>query len=167
VTELAFLSPSDCAEGVRLVSPLARALAPAGPRDSPRDMSHLGKIEVRGDLDDVDLAHRVVRFGRERALVLCPPEHVPELLTELRRHVRFVLDQTAAFAALEIAGDRLLRRLTDLDPAALPAAGALARVRAVVDRSDGDTFLVLVAQEHGHYVCECVLDALEGLEEGR
>jgi hypothetical protein len=163
VTELAFLSPSACAAGVRLVSPLARALAPAGPRDSPRDMSHLGKIEVRGELDSVDLPDRVVRFGGERALVLCEAGEVPELLAELREQFRFVLDQTAAYAAIEIAGEDLLRRLTDLDPRELPAAGAFARVRAIVDRSAGDTFLVLVAQEHGHYVCECVLDALDGL----
>jgi hypothetical protein len=164
VTELAFLSPSACAAGVRLVSPLARALAQAGPRDGLRDISHLGKIEVRGELDGVGLSYRVVRFGRERALVLCDPEEVPELLAELQRQFRFVLDQTAAFAGVEIAGERLFRRLTDLDPAGLPAAGAFARVRAIVDRSGDDAFLVLVAQEHGHYVCECVLDAVEGLE---
>jgi hypothetical protein len=163
MTELAFLSPSACAAGVRLVSPLARALAQAGPGDSPRDMSHLGKIEVRGELDSVEAPDRVVRFGRDRALVICEADDVPELLAELRQQFRFVLDQTAAFAAIEIAGEDLLRRLTDLDPAELPAAGAFARVRAIVDRSDDDTFLVLVAQEHGHYVCECVLDALDGL----
>jgi hypothetical protein len=164
VTELAFLSPSACAAGVRLVPPLARALAQAGPRDSPRDLSHLGKIEVRGELDPVDIPHRVVQFGAERALVICDAEEVPELLGELRQQFRFVLDQTAAFAAIEIAGEDLLRRLTDLDPGKLPAAGAFARVRAIVDRSAGITFLVFVAQEHGHYVCECVIDALAGLE---
>jgi hypothetical protein len=163
VTELAFLSPSACTAGVRLVSPLARALAQAGPRDSPRDMSYLGKIELRGELDLVDLPYRVIRFGADRALVVCEAPEVPELLVELRQQFRFVLDQTAAFAAIEVTGEDLLRRLTDLDPAGLPAAGTFARVRAIVDRSASDAFLVLVAQEHGHYVCECVLDALDGL----
>jgi sarcosine oxidase gamma subunit len=163
MTELAFLSPSACEAGVRLVSPLARVLAKVGPRDSPRDLSHLGKIEVRGELDGVDLSYRVVTFGPGRSLVLCEPDETLQAIEELRDQARFVLDQSAAFAAIEIGGEELLRRLTDLDPAALPAAGAFARVRAIVDRWGDDTFLVLVAQEHGHYVCEYVLDAMEGL----
>ncbi len=52
---------------------------------------------------------------------------------------------------------------TDLDLDALPAAGIFARIRGIVTRGDGDAFVVFVAQEHGHYVCEAVLDALEGL----
>ena len=163
MTELAFLSPSACRPEVRLVSPLARALARAG--DSPRDLSHLGKIEVRGSgsLDDVEIPYQLLRYGADRALVLCEAEQTPDLLAELREVFRWVGDQSAAFAAIEIRGEHLLRRLTDLDPEALPAAGSVARVRAIVARNDGDSFLVLVAQEHGHYLCEAVLDALEGL----
>ena len=65
---------------------------------------------------------------------------------------------------MAIEGERLMRRLTDLDLERLPAAGPFARVTAVILRDDGESFRVYVAQELGHYVAEAVLDALAGLE---
>jgi len=74
-------------------------------------------------------------------------------------------DATGALAGLAVTGERVLRRLTDLDLGSLPAAGPVAHVPAVVLRDGGERFRVYVAQELGHYLAECVLDALAG--EGR
>jgi hypothetical protein len=76
-------------------------------------------------------------------------------------------DATGALAGLAVTGERAMRRLTDLDLHALPAAGPFAHVPAVVLRDGGERFRVYVAQELGHYVAECVLDALAGLEGSR
>jgi hypothetical protein len=160
VTELAFLSPDRAltADGFepRAASPLARALA-----DDPRvrDLSGLGKIEVRGDLDALDVDAELVRITARRGLVLCPYERCAELRARLGGTV---IDRTGALAGLELEGDRALRRLTDLDLDALPAAGKFAEIPAVVLR-DGDRFRIFFPQEFAHYVGEVVLDTLDGL----
>lgn len=152
-----FLSPDRCDSSVRLVSPLQRALAGV---DSGRirDLSHLGKVEVRGDVTQFE-GH--VLGPRHGLYVHDGP--TAELRDSLAGRGFSVIDQTAAYAAFEIHGEDLLRRLTDLDLGALPASGVFARVRGIVTRGDGDAFVVFVAQEHGHYVVEAVLDALAGL----
>jgi hypothetical protein len=71
---------------------------------------------------------------------------------------------TAALAGLAFEGERLFRRLTDLDPGSLPTAGGFARVGAILVRDDGERFRVYFPQELGHYVAEFVLDAVAGLE---
>ena len=69
----------------------------------------------------------------------------------------------AALAAIAVEGDALLRRLTDLDLAALPASRAsVAGVQAFVARGEGG-FRIFFAQEYGHSVVEAVRDAQEGL----
>jgi hypothetical protein len=60
-------------------------------------------------------------------------------------------------------GARAMRRLTDLDLDALPAAGKVAEVPALVLR-DGSRFRIFFPQEFAHYVGEVVLDVLEGIE---
>jgi hypothetical protein len=160
VSELAFLSPDAARAGggfePRLASPLARALAE---QEAVRDLSLLGKIEVRGDVDELDVEAEAVRITPRRALVLCPYERC----AELRAHLAgTVIDVTAALAGLEFQGEQALRRLTDLDPAALPGVGKVAEVPAIVLR-DGDRFRLFVPQEYGHYVAEVVLDTLAGL----
>ena len=164
MTRLAFLSPDQAAPEVALASPLARALAGADPR-IVRDLSRLGKVEVHGDLDLVELepGEELVRLAPRRGLVL--REGSTAGLRERLGAAGFrVFDRTAAYAAIELRGEALLRRLTDLDLDALPAVGGLARgVQAIVLRDDPDTFRVLVPQELGHYVCEVVLDLSEGL----
>lgn len=163
MTSLDFLSPDRCAPQVALVSPLARALAGVDPA-RVLDLSHLGKLEVRGDVDalEPEPGDDFHRLGARHGLYVHDGP-TSSLRAELRERGFYVVDQTAAYAALEIRGEDLLRRLTDLDPAALPTAGILARVTAVVARGAGDAFVIFVAQEHGHYVAEAVLDALEGL----
>jgi hypothetical protein len=160
VTELAFLSPDRAVPGdafePRLASPLARALAGD---TRVRDLSLLGKLEVRGDVDAVDVDAEVVRITPHRALVICPYERCAELRAQLGGTI---IDLTGALAGLELDGERAMRRLTDLDLDALPAVGKVAEVPAVVLR-DGDRFRVFFPQELGHYVAEVVLDTLDGL----
>ena len=157
MTRLAFLSPDLARAGdgfePRLASPLARALAGD---TRVRDLSLLGKIEVRGEIDhhvDAD----VVQITPQRALVLCPYERCAELRARLGG-----IDLTGALAGLELEGEAAMRRLTDLDLDALPAVGKVAEVPAVVLR-DGDRFRIFFPQELGHYVAEVVLDTLDGL----
>ena len=85
--------------------------------------------------------------------------------TRLRGQAATVIDVTGALAALRIAGTSaptLMRRLTDLDLDALPAAGAVAHVPAIV-RGGGELFDLFWAQEYGHYLAHVVVDAAEGL----
>jgi hypothetical protein len=71
----------------------------------------------------------------------------------------------AGFAGLELTGAEaaaVLRRLTDLDLDALPAIGAVARVRTLVAATAGG-YRLFVAREHAEYLADCVVDAAEGL----
>jgi hypothetical protein len=161
VTELAFLSPdrarSEDLFDPRFASPLARVL---GGTTAVQDLSRLGKIEVRADVDAIDVPAEVVRITPWRALVLCPFEQCAELRARLPG---MVIDMTGALAGLELEGASAMRRLTDLDLEALPAAGNVAEVPALVLR-DGSRFRIFFPQEFAHYVGEVVLDVLEGLE---
>jgi len=141
----------------RFASPLARVLAGT---TAARDLSRLGKIEVRGDVETIDVDAEVIRITPRRALVLCPYERCAELRAQLPGTV---IDMTGALAGLELEGERAMRRLTDLDLEALPAAGKVADVPALVLR-DGPRFRIFFPQEFGHYVGEVILDVLAGLE---
>ncbi len=159
MTELAFLSVDRARSGngfePRFASPLARAL---NGTTQVRDLSRVGKIEVRGDVDAIDVDAEVIRLGPSRALVLCDYERCAVLRERLPG---LVVDLTGALAGLELEGMRVMRRLTDLDLDSLPAAGKVAEVPAIVLR-DGDRFRLFFPQEVGHYLAEVVLDALEG-----
>jgi hypothetical protein len=127
------------------------------------DLSRTGKLEVRGALDGADLPYEVVRITLEKALVLCPYEECAAVRAALQDEIRSVIDMTGALAGLRVHGERLLRRLTDLDLDALPAVGVVARIEAVVIRDDGESFRLFFPQEYGDYVAAVVLDTLEGL----
>jgi hypothetical protein len=162
VTELDFLSVdrarSDDVFEPRFASPLARVLAGT---TAVRDLSRLGKIEVRGDVDEIDVDAEVIRVTSRRALVLCPYERCAELRAQLPGTV---IDMTGALAGLELEGERAMRRLTDLDLEKLPATGPVARgVPALVQRLEGERFRLLVPQELGHYVCETAIDLAAGV----
>jgi hypothetical protein len=124
-----------------------------------QDLSRLGKIEVRGDVDAIDVDAEVIRITSRRALVLCPYERCAELRAELPG---IVIDMTGALAGLELDGERAMRRLTDLDLDALPAVGKVAEVPALVLR-DGSRYRLFFPQEYAHYMGEVVLDVLEGI----
>lgn len=156
MTELAFLSPDRCAPEVKLASPLARVAV--------RDLFGIGVLELRGELpSSVEAGEELVRLTPDRALLVTAGS--PAVARErLRGPGTRVYDLTAGFAALEVEGETLFRRLTDLDPAKLPAAGPVARgVGGVVTRTASGTFCILVPQEYGHYVAEVVLDLQQGL----
>jgi hypothetical protein len=164
MSSLAFLSPGGCAAET-LVSPLRRALADVDP-PRVRDLSLEGKVELRGDLDLVETqdGEELVRLSARRGLLLTDGDPV-ETVQRLRELGVLAYDATGALAGFAVEGEQLMRRLTDLELDALPAAGPFARVTAIVVRDDGERFRVYVPQELGHDVVVAVLDALVGLEQ--
>lgn len=162
MSPLSFLSAEGADPGVRLVSPLSRVL---GRARSVRDVSSIGKVELRGDLDGVELepGEQLVRITPRRGLLLTAGSSAAVCARHRAAGLR-AYDMTGALAALELEGEQLLRRLTDLEPGSLPAAGALARgVPGIVQRIGPETFRILVPQELGHYVAGVALDAADGL----
>jgi hypothetical protein len=161
MSSLAFLSPAAARVGEgfapREASPLARALDGA---TGIRDLSLLGKLEVRGAaVGDVGPDVDVVPITPTRTLVVGPPERCAELRAALPG---FVVDVSAALAGIALEGETLMHRLTDLDLATLPAAGKVAGVAAVVAADDGG-FRIFFPQEYGHSVVEAVRDLQAGL----
>jgi heterotetrameric sarcosine oxidase gamma subunit len=162
MSHLDFLSPDLAAADARWASPLERALAHAPPGID--DLSRTGVLEVRGELDGLDAARgEIIQLTPDRALVLCPFEEAGRLRTRLAGARRLVVDLSAGWAGLRVQGETLMRRLTDLDLDALPAAGIVAHVHALVVRDEGEAFRLYFAQEYGDSVAEAVIDAAEGL----
>jgi hypothetical protein len=110
----------------------------------------------------------VQRSPLERALRDAPSEvrdlslRVPEDAQHALREQGHAAETTSGLAGIQVTGERLLRRLTDLDLDALPATGLVAHVRATVLR-DGDEFRIFFPQEYADHVAEVVLDAIAGL----
>jgi len=162
VSELAFLSPGRATAEAVWRSPLERALRGAPPEIT--DLSLTGKIEVRGDLDSLDARGiELARITPIRGLVLCDFTKTVDVLQRLRSEF-LAIDMSATLAGLQVRGETLMRRITDLDLDALPAAGAVAHVQALVLR-DGDSFRLFFGQEYSDYLAEVVIDAWEGLQE--
>lgn len=152
MSTLEFLSPDLAAPEAVWRSPLERFLG-----DGIEDLSHLAKFEVRGEPNGVPEGAESVALTPERALVLCAWEDAARVRAELEAPT--VIDVSAALAGLRITSAKAMRRLTDLDLDALPAAGAFARIEAIVLAD----YRVFFPQEYGRYVCEAALDALEGV----
>jgi hypothetical protein len=151
VTRLSFLSPHEAR--VTPVSPL---------RDvEPRaftDVSSLGKLEVRGGVPQGALP-----IGPDRALLVVDGDPRP-MRDRLRSEGYRVYDMTAALGVVEVEGEVLMRRLTELDLDALPAIGSIARgTPAVIERLDDERFRLFVPQELSQFVREVVTDLTEGL----
>ena len=178
MSTLDFLSPARCAPE-SLASPLARALDtvsdtaprnhaglhPEGVRHRLVDLSLAGKVEIRGDLAlaELEAGDELVRLTPRRGLLLVAGDPV-EAVERLRDDGLLAYDMSGALAGIDLEGERLLRRLTDLDLDALPAAGGFARIGAILVRDEGDRFRAYFPQELGHYVAEVVLDTMAGLE---
>jgi hypothetical protein len=161
VSVLDFLSPSRCAEGTT-ASPLARALHDV---TGVEDRSLDGKLELRGNLSRVatEPGEELVRLSPRRGFLLT--QHGPaDLAARIRGQGVLAYDVTGGWAGLALEGERLMRRLTDLDLDKLPAAGPFARVNAIVLRDEGERFRAYVPQELGHDVAMHVLDVIRGLE---
>jgi sarcosine oxidase gamma subunit len=148
VTRLAFLSPHEA--GVAPVSPVRLSSG------AFTDVSQLGKLEVRADVEGIAIAPGrtlVVVDGDVRA-------ERDRLLAEGHR----VYDLTGALAALEVEGDDLMRRLTELDLDGLPAIGSIARgTTALVERRGEGRYRLFVPQELAQFVAEVVDDMAKGL----
>ena len=144
-------------------SPLERALREAPPEIA--DVSVTGKLEIRGDVGTLKTRSLdIVRVTPERALVLCDFTKTADLRAKLSERF-LVIDMSAALAGLQVRGETVMRRLTDLDLDALPAVGTVAHVQAYVLRDESNVFRLFFPQEYGHYVAEVVVDAVEGLGE--
>jgi hypothetical protein len=155
-----FLSPANAAADVAVVSPIRHALG-----EGITDLSHLGKLELRGQLDAVDAVagEELLRLAPRRGLLVTEGSPLAALERLRGAGVR-AYDVSAALAAFEFEGDDALRRLTELDPATFPTAGLIARgTRAVLDARGGGRYRVFVAQELAHSVAEVVLDTMRGL----
>jgi sarcosine oxidase gamma subunit len=163
VTDLAFLSPDQANPAAVWRSPLERALAGIDSSLGIRDVSRTGKIEVRGEIGELEVeGAEAVWISPHRALVLCDYDKAAEIRRLLSE--RFLaVDATGALAGLEVRGERLMRRLTDLDLDNLPAPGPVARVQAVVIRDADETFRIFFPQEYADYLGEVVTDLVRGL----
>jgi hypothetical protein len=160
VSRLAFLSPDESAAEVPRVSPLRDVRSPAY-----TDVSALGKLEVRGDVAEIDpvAGEELIAITPGRALLVVDGATGParERLTALGYRV---YDMTGALAALEVEGEDLMRRLTELDLGLLPATGSIARgTSAVIERREGERFRLFVPQELARFVAEVVTDMHAGL----
>ncbi|MFN0153852.1 MAG: hypothetical protein ACKVUT_05685 [Gaiella sp.] len=124
------------------------------------DLSHLGKLEVRG-AGDLPAAAGVVsyRISPRRSLVLCPGAQTAALHADLASRFELVLDVTAGLTVLAIAGPArrtVLERMTHLHET--PSSGEVAHVPVVhVLEVDGALWLVF-AQEFAHYLFEVAVD---------
>lgn len=133
------------------------------------DLSHLGKIEVRGS-GEAEESRDILTWYRirpDRSLVLTAYRDVFLTRSTLARRFPLVLDQTAALGILALVGPqtpRVLGRLTHLHE--LPASGMVSHVPAhVLDRGASGTWIVF-PQEYGHYLYEVALDAAQPLGGG-
>jgi heterotetrameric sarcosine oxidase gamma subunit len=132
------------------------------------DASHVAKLEVRGGEAPVDAEDReVLTVGPGRWIVLCRWEDRAALAEELRAGARrLVLDMTAAWTAIVLAGpeaERLLRRLGPV--AAVPGAGPVAGVPGRVVRRH-TALWVLVAAEYAQHAWDVCADLARPLEGG-
>ena len=163
MTRLSFLC-ADLVPPESRTSPLANALA-GDTAKVVRDVSDLGKLELRGDIGSVQAGdgEELVQLAPGRALLITQGS-AASARDRLSGSGLRVYDLTGSLAALEVEGDSLMRRLTELDLEALPATGPVVRgVPALVQRLDGERFRLFVPQELGHYVCETVLDLALGV----
>lgn len=161
MSDLTFLSPHEAASEAVWRSPLERALADAPPGIT--DISRMGKIEVRGDIGDLQLdGGEAIWITPRRALVICDHDQVARIRERVQGDF-LAVDMTAALAGLEVRGVTLMRRLTDLDLDNLPAPGPVAHVQAIVIRDEDEAFRFFFPQEYSDYIAEVVVDAAEGL----
>jgi sarcosine oxidase gamma subunit len=113
-----------------------------------------------------DPASPAWRSPLRRALADAPRE-VRDVTAEVGAAEEEALGPSAGLAGIEIQGphaEQSLRRMTDLDLARLPSVGALAHVRALVQRPEPQRLRIWFAQEYSDYLAHVVLDALEGVQ---
>jgi len=125
-----------------------------------RDPVHL---EVRGSVDSVQPAEgeRLLPLGPGRSLLVGARAGARE---RLAADGYLTYDMTAALTTLQLEGEDLLRRLTDLAPEQLPAVGSVARATQALIEPLGDSrFRLYVPRELGEYIADVVADLERGL----
>jgi len=132
------------------------------------DLSHLGKLEVRGDGPPEESKDVLVwyRIRPDLSLVLCAFRDTFLLRSTLARRFELVLDETGARGILALTGPEarsVLRRLTHLHE--FPSSGPLGHVGVHVLERDG-AYWIVFPQEYGHYLWEIAMDAAEQLGGG-
>ena len=160
MSRLTFLSPDESDAEVPRVSPLRHVLT-----DAFSDASALGKLEVRGNVSRLEplAGEELVPIGPDRALLVVDA-HTGAARERLLAEGYRVYDMSSALAGLEVEGEGLMRRLTELDLDRLPAIGAIARgTTALIERRGGERFRLFVPQELGQYVAEVISDLDAGL----
>lgn len=196
----AFLSPAAAAPGVGLRTPMERSHLAAGAEltdvDGWRvaaypaadaeaaatvtDLSHIGKLDVRGTAAELDSLTGGLVTGAARAddgvwtlrltpthgYVLCPFARVGALRERIGGPA---LDVSSAYAGVALGGERRLdvfNRSSGLDVresrfgAGRCMAGSVMRVPTLV-LNRGDDLVMLVAWEYGEYFWDAILDAGE------
>jgi hypothetical protein len=195
----AFLSPAAAAAGVGLRTPMERSHLAAGaaledvdgwrvaayPANGEAaatltDLSHLGKLDLRGSAEELDTLTGGLGPGAARAddgvwtlrltpthgYVLCP---FPRLRALRDRIGAAALDITSAYAAVALGGEGRLavfNRSSGLDVREARfgpgrcMAGSVMRVPTLV-LNRGDDLVMLVAWEYGEYFWDAILDAGE------
>jgi hypothetical protein len=121
------------------------------------------RLEVRGAIDALQPApgERLLPLGPDRALLVGARSGARE---RLAADGYLAYDMTAALTTVEVEGEDLLRRLTDLVPEQLPAVGSVARGTPALVESLGEArFRLYVPRELGEYVAEVVADLERGL----
>jgi glycine cleavage system aminomethyltransferase T len=192
----AFLSPA-AANGAALRTPMERYHLAAGatleqsdgwriavyePRNGLKawaaDVSHVGKLDVRGSAERIDELTGSLELGRAdstdgvwtlrlsptHAVVLCPFERVASIGERIGEGV---VDMTCGWAAVVLGGAvarDVFMRSSSLDvregtfPPGACMAGSVMRCPSIV-LNDGGRLWVLCGWEFGEYMWEALLDA--------
>jgi glycine cleavage system aminomethyltransferase T len=192
----AFLSPA-AANGVALRTPMERHHLAAGatleqsdgwriavyePRNGLKawaaDVSHVGKLDVRGSAERIDELTGSLELGRAdstdgvwtlrlspiHAVVVCPFERVASIGERIGEGV---VDMTCGWAAVVLGGlaaRDVFMRSSSLDvrdetfPPGSCMAGSVMRCPSIV-LNDGGRLWVLCGWEFGEYMWEALLDA--------
>jgi sarcosine oxidase gamma subunit len=196
----AFMSPATAGNGVVLRTPMDRRHAAAGATFAERDgwriaeyegepadpwladVSHLGKLDVRGSQAELDeltgglptgAARRdgdvwTLRLTPVHGYVLCPYGRVGALRDSIGAPA---IDVTSGFAGVALGGSRwreVMNRSSGLDvrPARFGPgrcmAGSVMRVPALIV-NEGESIAMFVGWEYGEYFWDAILDAGETL----
>ncbi len=132
------------------------------------DLSHLGKLELRGE-GELPSGTGVVsyRISPRRALVLCPTAATTKLHAELAGRFELVLDVSAALSVLAIGGGErrtVLQRMTHLHET--PSSGEVAHVPVVHLLEVDDVLWLVFGQEFADHLWEVAVDRAGPLDGG-
>ena len=192
----AFMSPATAGNGVVLRTPMDRRHAAAGATFAERDgwriaeyegepadpwladVSHLGKLDVRGSQAELDeltgglptgAARRdgdvwTLRLTPVHGYVLCPYSRVGALRDSIGAPA---IDVTSGLAGVALGGSRwreVMNRSSGLDvrPARFGPgrcmAGSVMRVPALIV-NEGESIAMFVGWEYGEYFWDAIIDA--------